>query len=903
MEAKATLIGKKRVGFLNKEIKFNFRNLFKSISEGAVAYFTSATPELIKSGISLVDVIELKNKPEALVYSLIVKSFQQSVVEVINENINKLNPEFLTITNFQEYREYQNLIVEIEDTIESKSLVVGINFFDDPTQINILEPLIVVVKKWLVVFGFTDLEATYTSNKIKPYFIFALNDNWRKNSDEYQIIFDKIITPFSKITKSELDWKSYHSYLIKQSEESVFDEHFGLKDIFVPLYGYYEKNKKENESTECERHVVDVIDFLNTWIDNTKKTDDAIKVISGGPGSGKSTLAKMYAALIANKNNIKVLYIPLQHLNVKEDLTLSLGEYLQEANFFSQNPLDEIHKLSSQLLLIFDGLDELSKQGKIGYEIAKEFLFEIERKTSIINQSKIKLLVLLTGREISIQNNSSAFRRPNQVLNLLPYFNSDGRVYIDKNNYSEIDLRDMWWKKYGELKGLKYNGFPDELKNPNLDEITAQPLLNYLVALTYERNIIKFNSKTNLNEIFSDLIKAVFDRQYEKKQHKSITELNITEAIFFRILEEIAISAWHSGDARITTIGDINKHFEENNLSVLFREFQIGVNSGISRLLTAFYFRQKGVDTNLDKTFEFTHKSFGEYLTSRRLINLLALIIKKINEREVNPDEGIDKKEALKKLLEMIGVMPIDIYLLSFLSKEIQLRPIDEVKNMQHTVISLIEHSLSNGIPVEQLSPRPNFEKELSYYRNTILAQFIFLKIISDYTMVKSKIKWPKKTTLVELIALLRPLKMPRLARHYDISGAREFTDSDDPSSLINSCFTNMIIEDCDLACSDLVYANFSNSTLKNVALAGSDLFGSRFTNSNINNVNFYRASLHGCNFDNAVFNQKDAVHHITIEQLTYVESFENAKGLDDKIVEQLKRSKAERIPFPNKKK
>jgi hypothetical protein len=38
--------------------------------------------------------------------------------------------------------------------------------------------------------------------------------------------------------------------------------------------------------------------------------------------------------------------------------------------------------------------------------------------------------------------------------------------------------------------------------------------------------------------------------------------------------------------------------------------FEQSVSSGISTLLLAFYFRQKGARDG-EKTFEFTHKSFG----------------------------------------------------------------------------------------------------------------------------------------------------------------------------------------------------------------------------------------------------------------------------------------------------
>lgn len=886
MKDKTVLIAKRPISTFNKEVKFSFMALFKVISSGTLAYFTSNTPALIGSTFSLVDIIKTKSKPEILVFSLIIKSLEDAIIEIINETLEKLNPDFTTIEKFQEYREYQELLAELNDKIDEVDLIVSMDFFENPSQLNLLGPIREIIQKWFMIFGLSSLESRNASGKLGSYFVFSLNDNWRTNSEKFQLVFDNLITPFSKITKIELEWRSYHSYLIKQTEESIFDEHFGLKDIFIPLYSYYEKKIEKNEESVTEKHVVDAMDFLNKWLHNTKKSEDSIKVISGGPGSGKSSLAKIYASSVASYGDIKVIYIPLQHLNIRNDLNLSMGDYLQDSNFFTHNPLDEIHNYSSKLLLIFDGLDELSKQGKHAFELARDFIEEIQRKTVLINNTEIKLLVLITGRELTIQNQISAFRRPYQILNLLPYFNPNREEYIDKKKYLRIDLRNKWWQKYSKLKGLNYKTFPKELRNPNLDEITAQPLLNYLVALTYERKNIKFDLKTNLNEIFSDLIKAVFDRQYEKKQHKVITELSLDENNFFRILEEIAISAWHSGDIRTTTIKKIEKHILNNNLSSLFKEFQLGVQAGISRLLTAFYFRQKGIDIDQDKTFEFTHKSFGEYLASRRIINLLMLLSKKIDLHDSNPDEGIDRKEALRKLIETLGVMPFDSYLFTFINNEIKLYPKVKVKRVQQNVISLIEYSLRNGMPVELMSPRPSFIEEQCYYRNSMLSLFVFLRISSSYTKIKSKIKWPNETSLGELLASLRPLKPPKVNR-FDRKKFVRVLD-EEHHSLINTCFTNMIIENCYISSSDLTYADFSNSELKNVVAAGSDFFGSKFVKTKFNNTNFYRANLKTCIFQDIVFTNIDRSHYLNILQLKEAAVLKNIKGLNQKLMNEL---------------
>jgi hypothetical protein len=110
----------------------------------------------------------------------------------------------------------------------------------------------------------------------------------------------------------------------------------------------------------------------------------------------------------------------------------------------------------------------------------------------------VKLRVLISGREVVVQENESEFRRPRQILTLLPYWISrqtedrryvvqDGEEYYDPEKLLQKDLRQKWWKNYGALTGRDYNGLPNELDRDDLTEVTAQPLLNYLVALSFTR--------------------------------------------------------------------------------------------------------------------------------------------------------------------------------------------------------------------------------------------------------------------------------------------------------------------------------------------------------------------------------------------------------------------------------
>ena len=133
-----------------------------------------------------------------------------------------------------------------------------------------------------------------------------------------------------------------------------------------------------------KKKVIDLFTELETWLEKNDKYD-AIRIISGGLGSGKSSLTKIWAAKLANKNKVKVLFVPLHHFNASLDLVEAMDKFINVDGFLKANPLYGDHK-EKRLLIIFDGLDELAMQGKIAQEIAQNFIREVQRKVQQFNQ-------------------------------------------------------------------------------------------------------------------------------------------------------------------------------------------------------------------------------------------------------------------------------------------------------------------------------------------------------------------------------------------------------------------------------------------------------------------------------------------------------------------------------------
>jgi hypothetical protein len=147
--------------------------------------------------------------------------------------------------------------------------------------------------------------------------------------------------------------------------------------------------------------------------------------------------------------------------------------------------------------------------------------------------------------------------------------------------------------------------------------------------------------------------------------------------------------------------------------------FKEDSKSSVIRLLTAFYFRESGGVRESEKTFEFTHKSFGEYLTAKRIVEEVRLIHEELEERKKNFRKGCDERDALVRWVTLCNLSVMDEYLFQFICDEMRLQNPSDVHNWQKSLCRLIEFMLINGIPMESQIPRSNFHIELFQARNT----------------------------------------------------------------------------------------------------------------------------------------------------------------------------------------
>jgi hypothetical protein len=285
-------------------------------------------------------------------------------------------------------------------------------------------------------------------------------------------------------------------------------------------------------------------------------------------------------------------------------------------------------------------------------------------------------------------------------------------------------------------------------------------------------------------------------------------------------------------------VREIEEHCENNGLKNLLKNFQDSFKSdsqgSITRLLTAFYFRESGDLRDSEKTFEFTHKSFGEYLTARRIVDRVKQIHKKLQDSENDYDNDYDPRQALIAWATLCGPTAIDEYLFSFIVNQMQLQSPDEVKQWQKTLGHLIEYLLVKGMPMEGLKNRPNFQEEMRQARNAEEALLAVFNACGRVTEEIFPIQWPSPEAFGNWLARLQGQRI------------------DYTPMFVLDCLSFIDLQNCLLICRDLYRANLQRANFAEANLVGANLVGANLEGANLEGANLRGAFLEGANLERA---------------------------------------------------
>jgi len=829
---------------LYREIDLNLKSLFKSLGKSITHVITNKQEELGDDIVEAIESVGLKTPDGELAHTLIKVSLLDALFSLTKESVSHLD-----LFQFQN----DSLINDVVNVLESTSVSIDDNFFRHPARLPFLSVLVNEYVAWLISVGVSRPSATVIANRLPSYFVFCISKEWRKNSSKYAPLELEDKSPFKYAENSLNGWNFYFSYLRMRVSENIFDEPFSLSQIYIPLNAYYidQNSLKESSGHKFEavksRVCVNLAEELKSWIGAGDKSD-ALRVISGGPGSGKSSFTKMFCCELAESGLAKPIYIPLHVIDPTRDVVSEVERFVRDEGLIGFNPMDS-EKKENDILLVFDGLDELASMGKIAAQVARDFVQAVERMIERRNLGEFPIRVLISGRELIVQENETEFRRNKQILNILPYVILHERnFYEDPNgNILSADLRSQWWINYGNLIGENFSGIPNQLKNNEIDEITSQPLLNYLVALSYRRGKITFSESINLNSVYADLLAAVHERAYENSRtYRPIKHLNIQQ--FKRVLEEIGVAAWHGNDGRSTSVRDIMQHCNQSGLDSLLKSFTEGAEAGVIKLLAAFFFRRNGENVGDDATFVFTHKSFGEYLTSVRLVGGLSRLVSERQRRKDSIDDGWDISDALVYWLRLAGPASMTEYLQRFLGREIEQLQRPQIESMHEIVSELLEYVIDKKMPVEKAGSHTFFNAH-RYDVNASTSLMIALNFCAKSLKKVININFSTPTSFGTFFRRICPQRTgPQSPILYSALSYFNYSrQSIDLIDLYGADISNSIFEECQI---NLV--NFGRVNLNNCYFSGSQLVSCVFIFTNMHSVIFEECSVESGDFSSA---------------------------------------------------
>ena len=723
---------------------------------------------------------------------------------------------------------------------------------------------------------------------------------WADRAALFDDLAQALNSPAVRASDFEKQWRAYRESIIRDFEVTpVFGQEetrVSLGQLFVPLRCLWREMKDANgeesryvnergEATQIH-HVGLMQNELDEWIDNGDG-NDWLRLIGGGPGSGKSTSAKAFAARLADQRpDLRPIFIPLQHIKGEGRFRECINKYFRDrtGSPFRVGPLERSNIESGpRLVLIFDGLDEIARPGISADDIARDtidWITDLHRE--LTGETTEQHRVLVTGRMPSFQ---AARRRANrkgkealEVLNYLPVSDQKRQRLelqaVQSKSVSGdealliVDDREIWWDRYCSALGRPFER-PAGLKDDRLSDLTAEPLLCYLLALSGYLEEDTEVAATNRNNIYARLLGDVWRRGWGGGRAGAGKSLDRKD--FDRLFETMALAAWHGGDERIATYERFQKALKVTRADRVYEDFRNQEGEDVSNLAVNFYLKRPEVEA---RGFEFTHKSFGEYLAARALISA-AKDCAEFSESRM--------EVALDDWMAAVADGKLTFELLDFLRDEARLLPIDVSLSMLRSLEKMMSEVVADGFPAHRM--QFNIWRQIEErQRKAEILLMAMLHCISrrisseDAKKCQIRINWKgdelrfgnlihrmrkARNNPVPELVILSSVDAPRSNLigqdliDADLSGANLEGSSCFSASLVDANLENARFRYASLICANLnradcLSANFTNANLEDADLSDADLRGANLEGANLMGANLEDANLEGANLEGA---------------------------------------------------
>ena len=696
---------------------------------------------------------------------------------------------------------------------------------------------------------------------------------FQKQSVLFSGLIESITGPTAEPEIREIAWQRHGAWCRSLFCESpIFSPD---NDIDIPLSHVYQKlrcywnDKHEKECNgNCEplqyrtATVGDLHETISTWLNKLTK-DDTIRLIAGGPGSGKSSFAKAFATELLNKDTHRVLFVQLQRFQTAGSTLMEvIGRHLDytkhtrtphKCEGFPENPLGWHGQDSRPLLMIFDGLDELTTNKDRETDITKKFVNHLKYLLNDLNGEIPSAAAIVLGRDIAMNAalDDGGLRLDNLIhvapiremtrddlqLNENP---PDAKIregfdpVIDPRKLMEEDARKPYWDQWCRVQGTPQSESPQAIYDKRMSDLNVEPLLLHLLIISDFCGDRWKEAANNRNLVYRNIFGKVFKRNKDKDLD---AYKNLDEKCFFELMEVFGLAAFRGN-------GRTGEHEEFKRLRKLYANrkterdiYSLMDGADLKNVALMAHSRQEIEGAG----FEFVHKSFGEYLAARALLG----VANRLQRLWHHDDNYVDELRLALHWVEFVGTGVLSDPVLKFLRDECRQWEPHQIKKTIETLSAIFDKTLEHGFPVQKSDELSNPTYRHLEYRQKCAEQAMLATITSLWS-AWNKNRGNDETTLITL----RQLDASRGAASKLID--RVFSSTERKVG-IRPTLSGLSLKGSDLygvRISDAILngSNLSGANLERADLEGANLYYANLEGANLIDSNLIEANLEGAN-------------------------------------------------------
>ena len=760
-------------------IGFDFRKLFISLASAAVNGVVHKWPEATIKIIEGVGAFVRKDDASNLAWLLITRSLIRTISGIVPLHA-------IGTLQFNE-DQVKDICDRLDLTFQRELLTIDNQFFQSPQDLPLLVSLSIPLAIWLDSLFLSNHPPEDLLRRLRHDFPLDLHDEWIARRDRYEPLGLAFESPFKAAVQREGTWQAYLASLDRDLSTSSLDPNAPLSRCFVPLRGYVSIDSDASTGTPAKK-VVEVLPELAAWLE-TDRSPIPIRLLSGDLGAGKTSLAKTFTREANRSGLYKALFLPVEELPAGElrSSVERVAESYKLPGLISQEG-GERH-----LLLVIDGLEDLPDGNH------EQFLDQAARLCRDFNRYTDRLRILVTAKTSVVSTLSRRIRFSPRVIMLLPHYVSeaDRDLYLDPDSLLLEDRREAWYRQYYGATGADLRVLRDAISsNEQLAELSVQPLLLHLLAISEDLMKVSSEEQIELTSIYTSLLRGAHERTW-KLDSFGVPKLSFED--FYRFFEQLAWQMWQSRQRTFTLSGC---RAAIARIANPFPGIHVDSNVDLLRLLDGFFLLEvPNVQNPVDRSFAFVHGGFFKYLTSRRVLAEVSELAS-----QLGPDGRVKAENTSDSHLDrwhsFAGSNVLTAEHCAFIKSELRLRERKDVESWFSCLTALLKLAIITGA---------------SHYNRTQPAQFW-----DDAEIMRNSDEALVVLTHCCALRLDKVIKVdagqPDRFGHWlsFINGQRRGRDN----RLLMSCLEGFDLSECrDLWAQDFLRANLRRSVLSGVKL------------------------------------------------------------------------------------